>query len=240
MKIGVLGGTGDMGRGLSVRLSLRHELLLGSRSQERASATAFNLSNYAKGFYQSTMKGSIKGVLNEDAVKEAEVVIVSLPPTVSAEYLKGFSSLFTPEKVVISTVVPMSRRKKLFYWTPLEGEALVDLRTRSAAEVIQDIVKPAYVVSAFQTVPASYLYNIDSVLNIDVLLAGDDELSLAKVGSLVRDIPNLRPLRVGPLENSKFIESITPLLLNVAVLNDLRDPSIRVVPWMPTFEPEQV
>jgi predicted dinucleotide-binding enzyme len=112
------------------------------------------------------------------------------------------------------------------------------MRTRSAAEVIQDVVKPAYVVSAFQTVPASYLYNIDSVLNIDVLLAGDDELSLAKVGSIVRDIPNLRPLRVGPLENSKFIESITPLLLNVAILNDLRDPSIRVVPWMPTIEPE--
>jgi NADPH-dependent F420 reductase len=233
LKIGILGGTGDMGRGLGVRLALRHDILIGSRSQERASATALILNNYAKGFYQSAMNGSIKGVLNEDAVKESEAVIVSLPASVVAEYLKGFTSLFTPEKVVISTVVPMNRKQKLYYWTPLVGDSLTDMRSRSAAEVLQDIVKPAYVVSGFQTVPASYLYNIDSVLNIDVLLAGDDELSLAKTGSLVRDIPNLRPLRVGPLENSKFIESITPLLLNVAVLNDLHDPSIRIVPWVP-------
>jgi predicted dinucleotide-binding enzyme len=52
----------------------------------------------------------------------------------------------------------------------------------------------------------------------------------------VRDIPTLRPLRVGPLENSKWIESITPLLLNAAILNGLHDPTIRVVPWMPSQE----
>jgi NADPH-dependent F420 reductase len=236
MKIGVLGGTGDMGKGLAVRLSLKHDLLMGSRSIERASSTALNLNNYAKGFYQGDRKGSIRGVLNEDALKEADMVIVSLPPDVAVEYLKGFASLFTAEKTIISTVVPMTRRKKLFYWTSLEGEGLTDFRTRSAAEILQDVVKPAHVVSAFQTVPAAYLYNIDALLNIDVLLAGDDELSLAKVGGIVRDIPNLRPLRVGPLENSKFIESITPLLLNAAILNDLRDPSIRIVPWMPATE----
>jgi len=236
MKIGVIGGTGDMGRGLAVRLSLKHDILMGSRSIERASATALNLNNYAKGFYQDDRRGSIRGVLNEEALKEADMVIVSLPPEVSAEYLKGFAPMFTSEKIIISTVVPMTRKKKLFYWTSLDGDVLVDFRTRSAAEVLQDVVKPAHVVSAFQTVPAAYLYNIDAVLNIDVLLAGDDELSLAKVGGIVRDIPNLRPLRVGPLENSKFIESITPLLLNAAILNDLRDPSIRVVPWMPSSE----
>jgi hypothetical protein len=90
------------------------------------------------------------------------------------------------------------------------------------------------VVTAFQTVPAAYLNNIDAVLNVDVLIAGDDDLSLAKVSKLVRDIPNLRPLRVGPLANSKWVESITPLLLNAAVLNGLHDPTIRVVPWMPS------
>ena len=57
---------------------------------------------------------------------------------------------------------------------------------------------------------------------------------LAIVSKLVRAIPNLRPLRVGPLENSKWVESITPLLLNAAILNGLHDPSIRIVPWMPT------
>jgi hypothetical protein len=104
--------------------------------------------------------------------------------------------------------------------------------------MIQEVIGPTPVVSAFQTVPAAYLNNIDAVLNVDVLIAGNDELAVAKVSRLVRDIPNLRPLRVGPLENSKWIESITPLLLNAAILNDLHDPTIRVVPWMPTDQGE--
>jgi predicted dinucleotide-binding enzyme len=51
--------------------------------------------------------------------------------------------------------------------------------------------------------------------------------------ALVCDIPGLRPLKVGPLENSKWVESLTPLLLNAAILNKLHDPSIRIVPWTP-------
>lgn len=238
MRIGVLGGTGEMGRGLSIRLVLKHELLIGSRSLGKAENTARSLSRIARGFYQSDMQGSMRGVLNEDAVKEAEMLIISLPPRVSAPYLKSLGNVYKEDQAIISTVVPMRRRKKLFYWAPLEGEEFEEFRLRSAAEIIQEVVEPANVVSAFQTVPAAYLSNIDTILNIDVLMAGNDELALNKVGSIVRDIPNLRPLRVGPLENSKFIESITPLLLNVGVLNGLHEPSIRVVPWIPP--PEQL
>jgi predicted dinucleotide-binding enzyme len=94
-------------------------------------------------------------------------------------------------------------------------------------------VYPIPVVTGLQTVPAAYLNNIDAVLNLDVLLASDNELAITVVSKLIRDIPNLRPLKVGPLDNSMFIESITPLLLNAAILNGLHDPSIRVVPWIP-------
>jgi len=92
-------------------------------------------------------------------------------------------------------------------------------------------------VSAFQTVPAAYLENVDSVMNIDVLVAGDDESAIRCVSNLIMDIANLRPLRVGALVNSTFTESLTPLLLNVAILNKLQEPAIRIVPWMPkSFE----
>ena len=89
----------------------------------------------------------------------------------------------------------------------------------SAAEVVQEIVAPTPVVSAFQTVPAAYLGNVDSIMNIDVLVAGDNLDAVATVSNLICDISNLRPLRVGALANSKLIESLTPLLLNVAILN---------------------
>lgn len=221
-----------MGRGLTIRLSLKHEMVMGSRTIEKAERIARETANLAKGFYQSQMEGSIDGALNVDAVRGSEVVIVTLPPEVAIPVLEGLSGEIRPDHILVSTVVPMTRKKKLFYWTPLEKGS--EISESSAAEAIQDAVEPAPVVSAFQTVPAAYLNNIDAVLNVDVLIAGDDELAIAKVSSLVRDIPNLRPLKVGPLENSKWVESITPLLLNAAILNGLHDPTIRVVPWMPS------
>ena len=236
MKIGIIGGTGNMGRGLTIRLALKHEILIGSRSLEKAGRIARSQENVAKGFYTREMEGSISGVLNADAISGSEVVIVTLPPKHSIPVLQDLYDNLTPEKVVVSTVVPMTRRKNLFYWTPLEEDEDPGFEGRSAGEAIQGVVKPSPVVTAFQTVPAAYLSNIDAVLNVDVLIAGDDDLALAKVSSLVRDIPNLRPLRVGPLENSKWIESLTPLLLNAAILNGLHDPTIRVIPWMPTEE----
>lgn len=236
MKIGVIGGTGNMGRGLTIRLALKHDILIGSRSLEKANRIARSQENVAKGFYTGEMEGSISGVLNADAVRGSEVVMVTLPSKHSIPVLQGLYDDLTPEKVVVSTVVPMTRRKSLFYWTPLEEDEDPGFEGRSAGEAIQGVVKPSPVVTAFQTVPAAYLNNIDAVLNVDVLIAGDDDLALAKVSRLVRDIPNLRPLRVGPLENSKWIESITPLLLNAAILNGLHDPTIRVIPWMPTEE----
>ena len=235
MKIGILGGTGNMGRGLTVRLALKHEIFVGSRTLEKARRISRELYNLARGFYQADMVGTITGALNPDAIKQSEVVVVTLPPEYSAPVMDQLKVNLTSEHVVVSTVVPMTRRKRLFYWTPLEEEAAA-MGGRSAAELIQEVVKPTPVISAFQTVPAAYLSNIDAVLNVDVLIAGDDALALAKVSSLVRDIPNLRPLKVGPLENSKWVESITPLLLNAAILNGLQDPTIRVVPWMPASD----
>ncbi len=206
MKVGIIGGTGNMGRGLTIRLALRHDILVGSRSLEKAGKIAKNLKNVARGFYLSEFEGSITGVLNADALERSEVVIVCLPAKYSLSTLKGLRGHLTSEKVVVSTVVPMTRKEKLFYWTPLEEGEDPGFGGRSASESIQEIVAPSPVVTAFQTVPAAYLNNIDAVLNVDVLIAGDDDLALAKVSKLVRDIPNLRPLRVGPLVNSKWVE----------------------------------
>jgi len=222
-----------MGRGLTVRWALKHSILIGSRTFEKAQATAKELEKIAKGFYQSEMKGSIVGKLNADAVNESEVIIVTLPPEAVVSSLEELRKYMNPDQVVVSTVVAMKKKKGLFHYTTISAKELGISETLSAAQVIQYLVKPTPVVSAFQTIPAAYLSNIDSVVNLDVLIAGDDALSVNIVSKLVSDISNLRPLRVGPLENSKWIESITPLLLNAAVLNNLKEPSLRIVPWMP-------
>ena len=228
MKICMLGGTGDMGSGLAIRWVLKHEILIGSRSIERANETAERLRGLAVGFYQDQLQGSFTGMINEDAVKEAEIVVVCIPAKVTVEAVTALKPYMREGQIIISTVVPMKRQNKLFYFSSLgTGDE------KSAAETVQEIVAPLPVVTGLQTVPAAYLNNIDAILNLDVFLAGNDELAVSVVSRLIRDIPNLRPLKVGPLNNSKFIESLTPLLLNAAVLNGLHDPSIRIVPWIP-------
>jgi NADPH-dependent F420 reductase len=229
LKISIIGGTGDMGRGLTIRWAQKHDIILGSRNLEKAQKTSEKLNKIAKGFYQNHYHGSITGLINKQAIQEAQVIVICIPPNATIELVEKFKKYLGEDQTIISTVVPMTRKNKLFYFTPLTE------KSESAAEIIQQIVEPTHVISAFQTIPASYLNNIDAVLNLDVLLAGDDELSVAVVSGLVTDIENLRPLYVGPLNNSKFIESITPLLLNAATLNDLKDPSIRVVPWVPKY-----
>ena len=229
MRIGILGGTGNMGGGLALRLSLKHDIVVGSRSVEKAEESACVLQEKAKGFYQSAMLGSIRGALNEEAAEGMDVVLDTLPASAAVTTLATIK--FRENQIVVSCVVPMQRSGKLFTWSPVVAEGCT--QARSAAEFIQDAAAPAKVVSAFQTIPAQYLNDINGILDLDVLIAGDDKPSIDAIMSLVRDIPGLRPLRVGPLENSKWIESLTPLLLNAAILNRLRDPSIRIVPWTP-------
>jgi len=234
MKIGILGGTGNMGGGLALRLSLRHEVTIGSRSAEKAVETAKEFTSKAEGFYQSAMRGRIEGALNEDVIVGREIVIEALPASATVATITELRGRFTPGQVVVSCVVPMRRQGKLYVWSPLVAGG-VD-QSKSAAELVQDVITPTRVVSAFQTVPAQYLNDINGILDLDVLVAGDDEGAVEKVMGLVRDIPGLRPLKVGPLANSKWVESLTPLLLNAAILNGLHDPSIRIVPWVPDEE----
>ncbi len=233
MRIGILGGTGNMGRGLTIRWALKHDLLVGSRSLTKAQAIAKELENIARGFYQNNYQGSIEGVVNREAVESAEVVAVTLPPEAVVPTISELKNNFRPKQVIVSTVVSMRRSNKFFVHSPLFGCSETQ-RERSAAEVIQETLEPTPVVTAFQTVPATYLNNIDLIMNLDVLVATDHSEALPLISKLISDIPNLRPLNVGSLENSKLIESLTPLLLNAAILNNLHDPSIRVVPWMPS------
>ncbi len=219
-----------MGTGLAIRWVVNHDIFIGSRNLEKACRIAKNLMKLARGFYQDGINGSIAGLENSDAIKEAEVIIVTLPPEATISVIKDLRQNMREDQILVSTVVPMKRRDKLFYFKSLDaGED-----EKSAAAIIQELVKPIPVVSGFQTVPAAYLNNIDAILNIDVLLASDDDVAVTVISKLVRDIANLRPLKVGPLINSKFVEAITPLLLNAAILNGLHDPSIRIVPWFPT------
>jgi NADPH-dependent F420 reductase len=222
-----------MGRGLALRWALMHEVWLGSRQLDKAETVAREYDRVARGFYEERMKGSIRGAVNPDVPPLVDIVVLTLPARHALDTVKQIRDKLTPQHVIVSVIVPMTKQGKLFTHSPVmaEGTPVFD---RSAAELVAEEVGDTPVVSAFQTVPAAYLGDVDSVLNVDVLLSGDDEHALQVVAKLAQEIPNLRALRVGPLLNSRFVESITPLLLNAAVLNDLKEPSLRIVPWRPS------
>jgi len=227
-----------MGRGLALRWALMHDVWLGSRRIEKAEAVSTEYELVARGFYGNRMKGSIKGALNPDVPPLVDVVVLTLPPAHALDTVRQIKDKLSAQHVIISTIVPMAKEGKLFTYSPIVASREASSE-RSAAELVSDEVGNVPVVSAFQTVPASYLADLDSVLNVDVLVSGHDEHALQTATKIIHDIPNLRALRVGPLHNSKLVESITPLLLNAAILNKLKDPSIRIVPWLPSdFEKE--
>lgn len=222
-----------MGRGLALRWVVMHEVWLGSRRIEKAELISQEYESVARGFYGPQKRGRIRGVVNTDIPPLVDVVVLTLPPQHAIETVAQIKDKLTPQHVIVSTIVPMSRRGGLFTYSPVvvAGQAASE---KSAAEFVADEVGHIPIVSAFQTVPATYLGDLDSVLNVDVLLSGNEEHALQTAAKIAQDIPNLRALRVGPLSNSKFVESITPLLLNAAILNKLKDPSIRIVPWFPS------
>ena len=238
MKIGIIGGTGRMGSGLALRLSKKHDVFITSRNLEKATKTAKELESIAHSFYKNNMEGSIKGASEIDSVKLSETVIITVPAEAALQVIQELKTYFRPEQIIVSAVVSMMRSQGTFRHIPLSKSSPTNVfaeseEHKSTAELIQEIIKPTNVVSALQTVPASYLSNLVETQDIDVFVAGNDEVSVSTVSKLLCEIPNLRPLKVGPLENSREIESMTPLLLNVATLNNLKDPSIRIVPWIP-------
>ncbi|AFC98781.1 NADPH-dependent F420 reductase [Methanocella conradii HZ254] len=217
MKIAILGGTGDIGEGLALRLAQKHQVLIGSREEAKAKEAA---DNYNKRLKERGLRDEIVGMSNQDAAKNGDVVILAVKfqfaiPTLQsvAEFLGG--------KIVVSPIVPMSKQKLCVYTPPAEG---------SAAKHICSVMPPdVRMVVAFQTLPAPRLADLDDPLDFDVIVCGDDEEAKKVVMGLVSDMDNLRPLDGGGLEEAKLIEPLTPLLINLAIKNKMRPLSIKFV-----------
>jgi hypothetical protein len=102
VKIGIVGGTGDIGEGMALRLSPLFDVIVGSREQEKAQATC----TMGRDLLQKRGKEcSLKGVDNQTAIDGADIVILAIPfkhLVGTLETLHGFE-----DKIVVSPVNPM-------------------------------------------------------------------------------------------------------------------------------------
>jgi 8-hydroxy-5-deazaflavin:NADPH oxidoreductase len=78
------------------------------------------------------------------------------------------------------------------------------------------------VVSAFHTVSAATLSELDHALDEDVLICGDRREDKAQLAELVERIDGLRPVDCGPLEMARIVEQLTPLIISINVRHKVR------------------
>jgi NADPH-dependent F420 reductase len=214
MKIAILGGTGDFGEGLAIRWARKHEVIIGSRDEEKAINEAKNYASKAILAYQEDVKGKLIGMKNEDAVKEADAIVISIPSQFLVDFLKKIKENINKNAIIISPVVPIAKKDSKFIYDP----SLISPTAKSAGEEITKILETNKVVSALHTIPAKKLADPYSILNYDLPYCSSDKNSIETFLTLAKDLDeHLNPLYVGDIELSYLIESITVTILNISL-----------------------
>lgn len=209
MRVAIVGGTGKLGSALAVALSRNNDVTIGSRNREKAELTAGRLS--------ASSGRRILGTTNRDACSTSEIVIISIPYTGMESVISDLADVLRG-KTVISSVVPVEKRDGYFIY----------ISGTSAAEEIASRLRGASVCSAFHTVPYTLIKRTKNI-SIDVPVASDSPDSYKTASMLICSLDGMRPIYSGPLFTSRYIESITVLLLNISKLNSLKNPFIRIV-----------
>jgi NADPH-dependent F420 reductase len=217
MAVAIVGGTGDLGFGLAVRLAAAGvEVVIGSRAADRAGQAADRARQAAGG-------ARVRGAENLEAVAGAEVVFVTVPYAGQAEIYRSIREHVPEGAVVCDTTTPLA--------TAVGGRPTHVVRPwhGSAAEQAAAILgSGTALVSGFHTVSAEVLQDPEAEVDEDVLLSGEDGEAKARIGELAERIPGLRWVDCGPLSMARILEPITATLISVNRRYGLRGAGIRV------------
>ena len=195
INVAIVGGTGSLGSGLALRLAAPGvRVIIGSRDREKAKTVVESLR-------KSLTRGALEGETNQEAVKEAEFVVIAVPyegHATTVAQLKGQLA----GKTVIDAVVPLKKGRP---FVPAAGSALLE-----AQQIVGD---EAPVVGALHNISAVDLQSADAALG-DVLVCGDNEAAKQKVMEIIRRI-GARSFDAGPAANAYVIEGLTGVLISL-------------------------
>jgi NADPH-dependent F420 reductase len=161
--------------------------------------------------------GTFAGFQNAEAVLEAEIVVLSVPFRSQSETLTNLKGALRPGQLLIDTTVPLA--------AAVSGKATRTLGVwqGSAAQQAQEMAPDGvHVVSAFHTVSAALLTDLDHDLDEHVLICGDSREDKARVAELVDAIEGLRAVDCGALEMARIVEQFTPLIISINVRHKAR------------------
>jgi NADPH-dependent F420 reductase len=188
MKVAIVGGTGAFGRALARRLHEvgEDEVVVGSRDAERAAATAEEL--------------GVAGGRNEEIVHDVDLVVLAVKSNATLETARELAG-------AIGTTPVLCVASDLRF--TLEG-VLPGKHQGSLAEEVARVLR-APVASGLQSFAAA---NLDAGDPGDALVCGGDDQAKERALELAGRLGN-RAIDVGPLGNSRALEGMTAVILNV-------------------------
>ena len=223
MKIGIIGGTGGMGKGFAFRWCKNHDVLIGSRDAERAISTATEYTTQAAETY-GEISGTITGKDNISVAKESQVLVLSIPYDNIDSICSQILPQVSDDCVVVSPIVPMTKTD-----TGFECVAIKENKPFSHQTVEKHMKDKTKLVSAFHVISEKKLINPTLALDYDIFVAGDSKESVEVVNGLINEIEGLRPIYLGPGTLAYLVEMSTPLLLNAMIRNKMKNPGIKII-----------
>jgi NADPH-dependent F420 reductase len=194
--VGVLGGTGDQGRGLAYRLARAgQKVIIGSRNADRALTAAAELGL------------GVEGAENSECARRSDIVVVAVPWEGHAKTLESLRDDLVG-KLVVDCVNPLGFDKQGAYaLTPEEG---------SAAQQAAALLPESRVTAAFHHLSAVLLQDPEIVeIDTDVMVLGESRADTDLVQALASRIPGMRGVFAGRLRNAHQVESLVANLISV-------------------------
>ena len=205
-RIAIIGGTGPAGMGLALRWALAGEtIIIGSRDEQRAQVAAAAIQHKAGD------QAHISGMENGAACAAADILMLTVPFEGQAGILKQLKPVIPEGSILIDATVPLAAAvggrpsRPLGVW---QGSA-----AQQAAELAP---KGVSVVAAFHNLSADLL-NGDAPLDCDVVVCSDDPDAAQLTRALAAEIPGVRAIDGGKLENARIVEQITALLIGLNI-----------------------
>ena len=216
--IAVIGGTGDQGFGLVLRLAKAGEkIIIGSRSQPKAEEAA------KKAREILGERALVTGLDNPKAAEAADVIIMSVPFAAHIDMIKSIQQNIKPNTIFIDVVVPLSTAVG---GTPMTALSVWEGSTaQQAARILPANTKVA---SAFHNVVAESLQELGNEVDCDVIVCGDSQETRKSVMDLANEIPGVRAIDGGRLENSRTVEQLTALLIGINIRYKVKHSGIRI------------
>jgi len=202
--IAVLGGTGPEGFGLARRWAKAGEtVFIGSRDARRAQESADKIK-------ASVPNAQVSGDENCAACASADIVVLTVPFEGHAALLKQIKPVIRPDTVVVDATVPLA--------ASVGGRATrtLGIWQGSAAQETAELLPKVAVVAAFQNIAADLL-NGDRSVECDVIVCSDHADAAQSVRMLAANIPGVRAIDGGKLENARILEQITALLVGLNI-----------------------